>query len=263
MPTKIEWATETWNPISGCSPVSEGCQNCYARRMAQRLRGRFGYPQDDPFKVTFHPDRLDQPLKWRKPRMIFVSSMGDLFHKDIESEWVDEVLQVIAETNHTYMILTKRPENMKAYFDSYLAHEIVLPDNLWLGCTAENQQRADERIPILLQIPAARRFVSLEPLLSSIDLTDIELTASIRLDALRGGGNIPGLDWVIVGGETGPGARLMNPYWARAVLLRCQGAGVPFFFKNMSQKKPTPDDLMIREYPEGRPTCTKFEEGKT
>lgn len=115
--TKIEWATDSWNPITGCTPISEGCVNCYARRMAYRLKGRFGYPADDPFKVTFHPDKLDQPFRWRKPRRIFVCSMGDLFHSDVETEWRDSVLRTIAlSSRHTFMVLTKRPGQMLEYF---------------------------------------------------------------------------------------------------------------------------------------------------
>lgn len=174
MPTKIEWAQETWNPITGCTPVSEGCQHCYARRMATRLRGRCGYPADDPFRVTFHPDRLGQPLKWKKPRMIFVCSMGDLFH-DLpppEGSWpiVDRILRVCNDCpQHIFLLLTKRIEHAWYYFRSPVyngnySRSELLGKNIWLGVTAENQQRADERIPILLQIPAAVRFVSVEPM---------------------------------------------------------------------------------------------------
>lgn len=250
MPTKIEWATETWNPISGCTPVSEGCQNCYAKRMAQRLRGRFGYPPYpyDPFSPTIHYDKIDQPLKWKKPRRVFVCSMGDLFHQGVEYHWQIATFSAMiraAETGrqHTFLLLTKRPAEMQRFIKSRdyerLRHNKPT-DHIWLGVTAENQKRADERIPVLLQIPAAKRFVSIEPMLGPVDLG---LYYGERF-------YLPTPDWVIVGGETGPGARPMNPDWARSVRDQCQEAGVPFFFKKMSKKEPIPKDLMIREYPE-------------
>lgn len=207
--SRIEWTDATWSPVTGCAPISEGCQNCYAKRMANRLRGRCGYPADEPFKVTLHKDRLEEPLRLKKPRRVFVCSMGDLFHEDVPFEFIASVFGVMANSSqNTYMVLTKRPQRMKEFFDwlylsaaSYYArdHRTVPYDddrinvfimkiaseyginldfmrkwplfNVWLGVTAENQARADERIPILLQIPAAVRFVSCEPLLSAIDLT--------------------------------------------------------------------------------------------
>ena len=167
MPSKIEWTDETWNPVTGCSHAgSPACDNCYAKRMANRLRGRCGYPEDDPFKVTFHPDKLDQPRRWRKPRRVFVVSMGDLFHDDVHFADVDEIMQVIAETFHTYMMLTKRPTRMIKYFEHYVANEVLLPDNLWLGVTVENNDQR-WRIDELLKIRAAKYFVSYEPGLGS------------------------------------------------------------------------------------------------
>ena len=237
--TKISWADATWSPITGCTPVSEGCEHCYAKRMANRLRGRFGYPQDDPFKVTFHPDRLGQPLKWRKPKRIFVCSMGDLFHEDVKHDWIRQVLiNTLAYPQHTYLFLTKRAQRMKHIFIGY---KDVLQKNNFCGITAENQQRADERIPILLQIPAAVRFVSLEPLLGPINLGEY-IWKIPHIDKCR-------LDWVIVGGETGPGARPMNPDWARSVRDQCEAAEVPFFMKKMSGGKEPPKDLLIRKFP--------------
>lgn len=179
MKTGIEYGQVAWNPVTGCTKISAACQNCWAERMAKRMAGRCGYDKDEPFKVTLHPDRLDQPLKWKKPRTVLVSFMGDLFHEDVPTTFIDQVLEIIASCpQHTFIALTKRPENLehKIYGTTtdnpfrqlgggdYLA-------NLWLGVTAENQARADERIPILLQTPAAKRFVSCEPLLSAIDLT--------------------------------------------------------------------------------------------
>jgi len=185
--------------------------------MAKRLKGRFGYPADDPFRVTFHPDRLEDPLHWKKPRHIFVSSMGDLFHEAVEDDWIHSILSVAISTyygDHTYILLTKRPERMmqfKKYFTS---------KRIWLGVTAENQARADERIPILLQIPAAVRFVSLEPLLGPIDLK-IPRASYAQIS------------WCITGCESGPGRRPAKREWFRDIKNQCVEAHVPFFLKQM------------------------------
>lgn len=272
--TKIEWTEYSWNPVSGCTPISEGCQNCYAKRMANRLRGRCGYPADEPFKVTLHKDRLEEPLRWKKPRRVFVCSMGDLFHEDV-SRWMRfEVMDIILQAKqHTFLILTKRPANMKEFFEWYYSkagRTIETIKNLWLGVTAENQQRADERIPILLQIPAAVRFVSVEPMLGPVDLS---LSDGVDLSVSVGTGLKPGksylinsLDWVICGGETGPGARPMHPDWVRSLVLQCKNAGVPIFVKQMgsvwakahssdrasNRPEEWPEDLRIRELPPSR-----------
>jgi len=243
MPTKIEWATETWNPITGCTPISEGCKNCYAKRMAQRLAGRFGYPADDPFRVTLHPDKLDQPLRWKKPRRVFVCSMGDLFHEDVLEEWIDQVYEVIANTpQHTFQILTKRPERMARYIRIMSA---ALP-NVWLGVTAENQEQADKRIPVLLQIPAAVRFVSVEPMLEAVVIGDLLGDAYSSMH----GGFAPGIDWVICGAETGSGARPMELDWARDLRDQCVSAEVPFFFKRDSNGNRELDGQLWEQYPE-------------
>lgn len=240
MPTKIEWAEETWNPVTGCSPISEGCRNCYAERMSKRLAGRCGYPEDEPFRVTLHSDRLDEPLKWKKPRKVFVCSMGDLFHEDVPDEWIDQLVWEIGHTfqKHTFLVLTKRPERMRAWFVKAYKENLPYP-NIWLGVTAENQQRADERIPILLQIPASLRFVSIEPMLGPVDLTRIIYDRQTVIDSLEGlhgwplpHAEGPKLDWVICGGETGPGARPMHPDWVRSLRDQCQAARTPFFFKS-------------------------------
>lgn len=254
--TGIEYVNSTWNPVTGCTPISEGCKNCYARRLAEgRLRGRYGYPAELPFHPMTHSDKLRQPLYWRKPRRIFVCSMGDLFHESISVGFIDCVLAVTAlAPQHTYVILTKRPGQALAQLGGNCrnrvlaryaklggdaeAHPIMsnagwpLP-NVWLGVTAENQATADERIPLLLQTPAAVRFVSCEPLLGPLTLPVEAMnpkglcgeTAQYQWeDGKR-------IDWVIVGGETGPGARLMHPHWLRAIRDQCRQAGVPFFFK--------------------------------
>jgi len=225
MPTKIEWAEETWNPITGCTPISEGCQHCYARRMATRLRGRCGYPADDPFRIVYHHKKYGEPLRWKKPRLIFVCSMGDLFHKDVDAGYLSEIFWVMKKAKqHTFLLLTKRPENVPR-------HESWWDKNIWLGVSAENQQRAEERIPILLQIPAMVRFVSVEPILERVNLAKYlgERDSFTRLPQEQGCSQ--SLQWCIVGGESGPGARPMHPDWARSLRDQCQSAGVPFFFK--------------------------------
>lgn len=231
--SKIEWTEATWNPVTGCTPISEGCEHCYAKRMATRLRGRSGYPEDEPFKVTFHPEKLWEPYHWRKPRKIFVCSMGDLFHEDIPWWNLNKVFAVVeASPWHRFMVLTKRPQRMRGYFD-YLRTIWRVREwpasNLWLGVTAENQQRADERIPVLLEIPAVRRFVSIEPMLGPVDLRRAFGTEGPRQTYIEQ------LDWVICGGETGPGARPLHPDWGRSLRDQCQAAGVPFFFKSWGE----------------------------
>lgn len=252
--TSIEWADVTWNPITGCTPVSEGCQNCYAKRMAQRLRGRCGYPEDEPFRVTVHENRLKEPLKWRKPRMVFVCSMGDLFHEDIDPEDIQDALWYMEQASqHTFLILTKRPDNARTYLRVFYSQR-TMPENIWFGVTAENQQRADERIPILCEIPAAVRFVSVEPMLGPVRIKTLrelhEGAAGMNLDpAFFSFNNINpnglDVDWIICGGETGPGARPMHPDWVRSLRDQCQDAEVPFFFKQMGGPRRRPNDGLL------------------
>jgi len=245
MPTRIEWAGETWNPITGCTKISAGCANCYAERMANRLANMpgSGYDKENPFGVKFHPGRLDQPLHWKKPRKIFVCSMGDIFHEDVTDSWLDDVFFTAANLarQHTYLVLTKRPQRMYEYFtkkieDGFTWREgityVPLP-NVWLGVTAENQQAADERIPVLLQTPAAKRFVSVEPMLGPVSLGGLDFVSNIYRPWI----DYPDvmLDWVICGGETGPGARPMHPDWARSLRDQCVSADVPFFFKSLGE----------------------------
>ena len=233
MPSKIEWTEETWNPVTGCTKISAGCQHCYAERMAHRLAGRFGYPPaPNQFKVTLHPDRLDEPFHWKKPRKVFVCSMGDLFHEDVPDWFIKDVLALVQMCpQHTFQVLTKRPERMSGFFvkkyqDDF--HRKYGPiKNLWLGVTAENQQAADERIPWLLKTPAAVRFVSVEPMLGPVDLGNF-----LCLTHSRGGltlGNY--LDWVVGGGETGPKAREMKLEWIKELYRMCKDTETPFFFK--------------------------------
>lgn len=270
MTTKIEWLQrqgtigESWSPVTGCSPISEGCRNCWAERMSHRLAGRCGYP-DAPhqFDVTLHPDRLEQPLRWREPRTIFMPSMGDLFHRDVPSDYVDRVISTITRSpRHTYICLTKRASAMAAYFNGLRERIWVVGEwiqlgvdwsptrvsirgmwpikNLWLGVSAENQETAEERIEFLLDTPAHLRFVSAEPMLGPLELGPYlhkcEGCGAGRDHHLCG--DCPGtdlygeaLDWVICGGESGPGARPMNPEWAQGLRDQCEEADVPFFFK--------------------------------
>jgi protein gp37 len=274
--TKIEWTEQTWNPVTGCTPISPGCFNCYAERMARRLAGRNGYPPaPDHFKVTLHPERLriwkDFPKhKLPEPRKIFVCSMSDLFHPDVPDYFIDQVWNVMDTCQiHTFQLLTKRPERMQKYVQSRFDRwSLVLP-NVWLGVTCEDQQRADERIPLLLQTPAAVRFVSCEPLLGPVDLRYWALPVE-NCPICHGMGHpwieaaeLSGydfratcdcrkiyLDWVIAGGETGPGARPMQREWADSLYSQCEAAGVPLFFKKPGTASGWTWPDAPREYPE-------------
>lgn len=212
MPTKIEWADETWNPVTGCNSVSEGCEKCYARRMARRLKamGTPGY--EDGFAIRCHPDRLEKPLHWRDPRRIFVCSMGDLFHADVPFEFVKRVIDIARVcTRHTFYLLTKRAPRMRVF-----ALEHKLPHNVWCGVTVETAW-CRERIDYLRATPAHVKFLSLEPLLSPLG----------KIVGLRD------LHWVIAGCETGSGARRTEIEWIREIKDQCVEAGVPFFLKQM------------------------------
>lgn len=238
MPTKIEWCQETWNPITGCTPISEGCQHCYAARMAKRLAGRFGYPKDNPFKPgIFHSRQYAKPASWRKPRMIFVCSMGDLFHQDVPGHLINKIFAMMLHPmsgadHHTYLLLTKRPERIlqAAHPERFKGRP-----NIWLGVTAENQNRHDERWESLKKIPAHTRFLSIEPMLEPVELTPECISRP---------------DWVICGPETGPIARPFNYDWARALRDQCQRMDIPFFYKKHDHPD-TPEDLKIKEFPQG------------
>ena len=263
MSTKIEWADETWNPITGCTKISSGCKNCYASRMANRLAGRFGYPKDDPFRVTLHPDKLELPYHWLKPRRIFVCSMGDLFHEDVPDSWISDVhWKVQVAKCHTFLVLTKRPERMRDYYSRYVSANELL--NLWIGVSVENQEMADKRIPILLQIPAAVRFVSVEPMLEETYIREYLLgewkckcgvwTSEIRAYCSAGcvgqrKVSNRRVNWVIAGGETGSGWRDCDVGHFRDLRVQCAVAGVPFFMKKMPGGGKPPKDLMIRQFP--------------
>lgn len=312
--SKIEWTDETHQVVAGCTKVSPGCDHCYAERMSNRLAGQikpdgilrfpayrasvndFGRWSGRVVPIPGAVERLAAKCaSWRKPRRVFIQSMGDLFHDQVPFELVDGVVTVATEyPRHTFMLLTKRPARMRDYFSScfldtglhpfvhrsgrvskskrftdelVLLHEDQpwpLP-NLWLGVTAENQEQADARIPVLLDTPAAMRFVSIEPMLGQVDLANV----GGRMNVLEGlgcdgqqyesvaeeGYEIPSLDWVICGGETGPGARHMNPKWATDLRDQCKASGVPFFFKKMDlwwgrdNEAPGHLGLDVRQFP--------------
>jgi len=244
----IEWTDETWNPVTGCTKVSQGCKHCYAERVWQRLSApRQPYAGRKFTDVQCHYERLEHPLHWKKPRMVFVNSMSDLFHEDVPDYFISRVfLEMSRCPQHTFQILTKRHERMLAYMNGVLKSAKIrvangyptkfwpLP-NVWLGVSVEDQATADERIPLLLQTPAAVRFVSVEPMLGPIDLNKRVCLVDKRRFKLTIGNY---LDWVICGGESGPKARPMHPDWARSLCDQCKAAGVPFFFKQWGEWAP-------------------------
>ncbi len=207
--SSIEWTESTWNPVTGCTKVSAGCANCYAERMAKRLHAMGQANYVNGFRVTCHPHVLSLPLRWKKPQRIFVNSMSDLFHEDVPESFIREVFDVMARASwHQFQILTKRAARL-----ANLGPELAWPSNVWMGVTVENAA-CTSRIAQLRSVPAAVRFLSMEPLLNNPG--DLDLA---------------GIDWVIVGGESGPGARPMDKQWVIDVKRQCQAAGVPFFFK--------------------------------
>lgn len=259
MTTTIEWTDATWNPVRGCSIVSEGCRNCYAMKQAHRFSGE-GMPYEGLTElgpqgprwtgtIRLVPELLDAPLRWKTPRRIFVNSMSDLFHEDVPDEFIVSVFTVMAiAEKHTFQVLTKRPRRMLDLLSKWTSEDLYtawhdftgeppevsawpLP-NVWLGVSVEDQKTADERIPILLQTPAAVRFVSAEPLLGPVDLQRSDELAMVQ--CVRNGSTIErGIDWVIVGGESGPGARPCDVAWIRSIVEQCQAAAVPCFVKQL------------------------------
>lgn len=241
--TKIQWATKVWNPVTGCTKISDGCRSCYAERMANRLRGRCGYPADDPFQVTLHPEKLNEPLKWRKPSRIFVCSMGDLFHEDVPTEFIWQIFSVMLEArHHTFIVLTKRSERMKMILNEMvISSGKELPENV-IGMVTVEKQEYENRIVDLLETPFKWRGLSIEPMLEAVDLLNDDYLGGciycetcleespktcIERDAK--------IDWVICGGESGPNARPMHPDWVRSLREQCQAAGVPYFFKQWGE----------------------------
>ena len=228
--SSIEWTESTWNPVTGCTKISEGCTHCYAERMARRLKAMGQVNYINGFKVTLHPHALNLPLTWKKPQIVFVNSMSDLFHKDIPLSFIRKVFDIMEQAHwHTFQILTKRAERL-----SELASLLNWPDNVWMGVTVENVSCV-KRIDYLRDVRAAVRFLSLEPLLGPLPNMDLSC-----------------IDWVIVGGESGPGARLMNEKWVLDIQQQCRTADVPFFFKQWGgvNKKKTGRLLNGRNYSE-------------
>jgi protein gp37 len=236
--SKIEWTEVTWNPVTGCSKVSIGCKNCYAETIANRFWGDRKFTD-----VVCHEDRLEQPLHWKKPRMIFVNSMSDLFHEDVPFGFIHKVFYRMKSTpQHTYQILTKRPERMLAFVIDFVPLLKFEPlKNVWLGVSVENQKTANERIPLLLQTPAAVKWISAEPLLEQIGIREYLTDGGIP--------SMGKLDWVVVGGESGQNKRPFNPDWARSLRDECKMMQIPFFMKQIDKIIPIPEDLLIREYP--------------
>lgn len=235
--SKIEWTETVWNIVTGCTPISPGCENCYGESMAKRFWGSRKFSD-----IRFHFDRLDQPLKWKKPSRIFVCSMGDLFHELVSFSEIDSVFSTIIECQdtgkeHTFILLTKRPKRMKAYLED--TGHWTLP-NIWCGVTAENQEMADKRIPTLLQIPASVLFVSVEPMLSYVDLSPWLHN---------------GLDWIIVGSESGLKRRPAENRWIISILDQCTTFKTPIFIKQIEingklVKMPEINGKVWAEYPE-------------
>jgi len=240
--TGIEWTDATWNPVTGCTKVSPGCDHCYAETFAERFRGVPGHHFERGFDVVLRPERLDIPLRWKKPRRIFVNSMSDLFHDAVPDEFIARVFAVMSQARqHTFQVLTKRHGRMRSLLSSerwphLVAREAFAMDrrigeepfrlplpNVWLGVSAEDQQRAAMRIPALGETPAAVRWVSFEPLLGSVFIP---------------GEWLEFLDWAVVGGESGRGARPMHPDWARLLRDQCRAAGIPFLFKQWGEWGP-------------------------
>jgi protein gp37 len=205
----IEWTEATWNPVTGCTKVSAGCKNCYAERLALRLQAMGNHRYTNGFRLTMHDDVVDLPKSWRIPRIIFVNSMSDLFHRDVPLEFIQQVFATMRDcSQHTFQILTKRSERLKS-----VGAQLDWPPNVWMGVSVEDA-RVLSRVDDLRNIPAAVRFLSCEPLIGSL----------ARI-------NLTGINWVIVGGESGPYSRPMQPEWVREIFRACRKADVPFFFK--------------------------------
>lgn len=233
----IEWTDATWNPVTGCTKISRGCHNCYAERFSERFRGVANHPFSSGFDLTLRPERIEQPLNWRRPRMIFVNSMSDLFQKEVPRQFIDSVFSTMERADwHVFQILTKRSSAMRKYLRARYGTGRG-PRHIWCGVSIEDAQ-AKSRLAHLQDTPASMRFLSLEPLLGPLGQLDLR-----------------GIDWVIVGGESGPGARRMQIEWARQVRDQCVRQGVAFFFKQWGGTRPkiggrTLDNREWNEFPE-------------
>lgn len=231
----IEWTDATWNPIRGCTKISSGCAHCYAETFAERFRGVPGHPYEQGFDLRLIPEKLRQPFEWRTPRTIFVNSMSDMFHEDVPDDYIVKISRVMQLANwHTYQVLTKRSERMRHLLGTRLRH-VANEAHIWWGVSAENRRQGLPRIKHLQDAPATVRFLSVEPLLESLGSIDLA-----------------GIHWVIVGGESGPGARPLDESWVLEIQEQCHYAGVPFFFKQWGGrfKSRTGRELRGRTYDE-------------
>ena len=215
----IEWTDATWNPVRGCTKISPGCAHCYAETFAERFRGVAGHPYEQGFDLRLVPGKLGEPLKWPTPKMVFVNSMSDLFHRDVPDEYIEQVCRVMVMANwHTYQVLTKRADRMRNLLRGRLRFAADLP-HIWWGVSVENRKHGVPRIGILRQAPAAVRFLSVEPLLE--DLGEL---------------NLDGIGWVIVGGESGHGARPVAPAWVEKLRDQCEGGERPVFLQAVGRR---------------------------
>ncbi len=212
--SSIEWTDATWNPVRGCTKISPGCKHCYAETFAERFRGVLGHPYEQGFDLRLVLDKLEEPLRWRMPRRIFVNSMSDLFHEHVPDSYVQQVARVMEKASwHTYQVLTKRADRMRGLLETKL-HSVAGAAHIWWGVSVEDRKHGLPRVSQLRAAPARVRFLSIEPLLEDL--------GPFVLD---------GISWVIVGGESGQGSRPMLPRWVRSIRAQCRGARIPFFFK--------------------------------
>jgi protein gp37 len=212
--SKIEWTDATWNPVRGCIKISPGCKHCYAETFAERFRGVKGHPYEQGFDLRLIAEKVTEPLRWKKPRMIFVNSMSDLFQDGVADSYIIEIAQVMNASNrHIFQVLTKRSERMRHMLEDSLRF-VSTCYHIWWGVSVEDKKYGLPRVEHLRSAPAAIRFLSIEPLLEDLGVLDLS-----------------GINWVIVGGESGPGARPMNQQWVGSILQQCNAANVPFFFK--------------------------------
>jgi protein gp37 len=233
--SSIEWTDATWNPVRGCTKISPGCAHCYAETFAERFRGVPGHPYEQGFDLRLIPEKLAEPLRWKSPKRVFVNSMSDLFHEDVPIDYITKVAEIMRDASwHTYQVLTKRSARMRQLLNSDLAFAGQLP-NVWWGVSVENREHGLPRIEDLRAASAVVRFLSIEPLLEDLGTVDLA-----------------GIHWVIVGGESGPGARPMEKAWILNILSQCRTAGVPFFFKQWggTRKKLAGRELDGRTYDE-------------
>lgn len=235
--TEIEWTDSTWNPVTGCTKVSAGCDNCYAERFAERFRGVTGHPFANGFDLTLRPERLQQPLRWKRPRRVFVNSMSDLFHKRIPRQFIDRVFDTMETADwHTFQVLTKRSSLLNQYLAERYCSGFA-PSHIWLGVSVEDQKAA-VRLEHLKSAQASVKFVSFEPLLGAVGPLDLA-----------------GINWAIVGGESGPKARPMNEAWALDILRACRRSKAAFFFKQWGGARPKTGGRLLlgrewNEYPD-------------